>query len=112
MYLIFLNSQLLGYTYNKVAVIALIRVNNKFDKLPLKTVKAPDDYLVGAVKTSYHIDNLVKWYKNHGYNKYMWKYIVYNRGIIPEFSLRFIGEFHDTMCAIYDKYYEEYVANV
>ena len=23
-----------------------------------------------------------------------------------------IREFHDTMCAIYDKYYEEFVANV
>lgn len=112
MYLIFLNSQLLGYTYNKLAVIALIRVNNRFDNLPLKIKETPDNYPVSGVKTSYHIDNIVKWYENHGYDKYMWKYIVYNRGIIPEFSLRFIGEFHDTMCAIYDKYYEEYVANV
>ena len=98
MYLILLDSELLGYTYNKLAVLAFIKVNNR-SKTPLNISikRVPDNHLVKGVKTEMHIENLVNWYSRNGYDLYLWKYISYNRKMVPKFSYSFIYNFHKIM---------------
>lgn len=98
MYLIILDSKLLGYTYNKLAVIAFMRLNDK-SKTPLNVTikKVSDDYPIKGVKTKNHLENLVEWYSKNGYDLYLWKYISYNRNIITKFSYSFIYNFHKIM---------------
>lgn len=98
MYLILSNSELLGYTYNKLAVIAFMRLVNK-SKTPLDITikKTSDSYPIKGIKTKEHLENLVNWYRRNGHDYYLWKYISYNRNIIPKFSYSFMGNFHKIM---------------
>ena len=63
MYLIFNESKLIGYTYNKLALITLLKMNKDSieGKLSL-TVKEVDDknlpFKEGIVKSKSHIENL------------------------------------------------------
>ena len=98
MYLLFSNSQLIGYSYNAMAVKVLEELCKKQkEAFPLNVVETSDTTLLKehVVKDPGHIENLVRWYSKNGYSFYYWKYIQYNRNAIKEFSIDFIREFHN-----------------
>lgn len=94
MYLIFNESKLIGYTYNKLALVTLLKMNKDSIKGKLLlTVKEVDDkdlpFKEGVVKSKSHIENLVNWYESRG-DLGLWKYIQYDRSFITKFSYSFM----------------------
>lgn len=101
MYLIFNESKLIGYTYNKLALATLLKLNKDSIKGKLSlTVKEVDDknlpFKEGVVKSESHIENLVNWYESRG-NWGLWKYIQYDRSFITKFSYSFMYKFERLM---------------
>lgn len=101
MYLIFNESKLIGYTYNKLALVTLLKMNKDSIKGKLLlTVKEVDDkdlpFKEGIVKSESHIENLVNWYESRG-NWGFWKYIQYDRSFITKFSYSFMYKFERLM---------------
>lgn len=101
MYLIFNDSKLIGYTYNKLALVTLLKINEECStgKLILSVKKVNDrdlPFKEGVVKSESHIENLVNWYEKRG-EWGLWKYIQYDRKFIPKFSFSFMYRFERLM---------------
>lgn len=101
MYLIFNEGKLIGYTYNKLALTTLLKMNKDSVKGKLSlTVKEIDNknlpFKEGVVKSESHIENLVNWYESRG-NWGLWKYIQYDRSFITKFSYSFMYKFERLM---------------
>ena len=101
MYLIFNEGKLIGYTYNKLALTALLKMNKDRVKGKLSlTVEEIDNknlpFKEGVVKSESHIENLVNWYESRG-NWGLWKYIQYDRSFITKFSYSFMYKFERLM---------------
>lgn len=101
MYLIFNESKLIGYTYNKLALTTLLKMNKDSIKGKLSlTVKEVDDknlpFKEGVVKSESHIENLVSWYESRG-DWGLWKYIQYDRRFITKLSYSFMYKFERLM---------------
>lgn len=101
MYLIFNEGKLIGYTYNKLALTTLLKMNKDSVKGKLSlTVKEIDNknlpFKEGVVKSESHIENLVNWYESRG-NWGLWKYIQYDRSFITKFSCSFMYKFERLM---------------
>lgn len=95
MYLINYQGQLLGYTYEAMAIAALMKVMQEREFTGISYEKVDDNLpMLGDVcKSRGHIENLVRFYAREGYSCYYWKYIQYNRNLIPKFSQDFIERF-------------------
>lgn len=98
LFLIYLNDDLFAYSYNDDAVVTLLRVTEGQLALRVETVTTDNIPLKKEIiKSKEHIENLVTWYRINGYQWYKWKYVQYNRNLIPHFSLSFMEKFHNTM---------------
>lgn len=101
MYLIFNDSNLIAYTYNKLALVTLLKLNKEcsINKLTLSVREVNDTNLPfkeGVVKSKSHIENLVNYYEKRG-EWGLWKYIQYDRRFIPKFSFNFMYRFERLM---------------
>lgn len=101
MYLIFNDSNLIGYTYNKLALVTLLKLNKEcsIGKLTLSVREVNDinlPFKEGVVKSKSHIENLVNYYEKRG-EWGLWKYIQYDRRFIPKFSFNFMYRFERLM---------------
>lgn len=107
MYLITLNNQLLGYTYNKIALAAFLQVCREQSIYP--TYKECSDALPtkeGFVKTKEHIENLVNWYSRQPNNTiYYHHYIRLNTNLITSISYEFREKLHE-------KYYKLFMTSL
>lgn len=93
MYLIFNGKKLIGYSYDEIAIQAF----KKLADFDYNIVKVEDSTPLkdGMVKTPEHINNLVSFYKKAGYEYTAWKYIQYNREVIPHFRYDFMKRFEE-----------------
>ena len=94
MYLIFNGKRLIGYSYDEVAIQAFKKLAD-FD-YNIAKVEDSIPFKNGVVKTPEHIKNLVAFYKKLGYEYTAWKYIQYNRQVIPHFRYDFMEKFEET----------------
>ena len=94
MYLIFNGKKLIGYSYDDVAIKAFKKLAD-FD-YNIARVEDSTPFRNGVVKTPEHIKNLVAFYKKLGYEYTAWKYIQYNRQVIPHFRYDFMEKFEET----------------
>lgn len=99
-----INSQygLLGYTYDEIAVKALLSmsVNNFNLEVIIKDINhdvLPENT---SIKTKKHLENLSTFYKNLGYEFYTWKLIQFNRSLIPTFDYSFYKKFQEVYADI------------
>lgn len=94
-----INSQygLLGYTYDKIAVKALLSMTINSFELEVIVKDIDQDILPAnvSIKTKKHLENLSAYYKNLGYEFYSWKLIQFNREIIPTFKYTFYKKFQE-----------------
>lgn len=99
-----INSQygLLGYTYDEIAVKALLSmsVNNFNLEVIIKDINhdvLPENM---SIKTKDHLKNLSTFYKNLGYEFYNWKLIQFNRTLVPTFDYSFYKKFQEVYADI------------
>lgn len=111
MYLIIKDQQLLGYTYEKLALAAFMQVCKKHgveitykecsDDLPMKNK---------LVKTREHIKNLVDWYSRQpDHTCFYHHYVRLNTNVITTISLEFKRELHK---AYYELFLKDLTENL
>ena len=105
MYLIFKENQLLGYTYEKLALAAFMKVCKEHnEKVSFK--ECPEDVLMkkGVVKSQEHIRNLVTWYsKQPASTCWYHHYIRMNTKLLQNISWEFRREVHKAYSDLYMK---------
>jgi hypothetical protein len=96
MYLIIKDNQLLGYTYEKLALAAFMQVCKRHG-VTVSYKECPEDVLMkkGIVKTKEHIEHLVTWYSQQPEHTIWYHhYIRLNTNLIPQISWEFRKEVH------------------
>lgn len=111
MYLIIKDSHLLGYTYEKLALAAFMKVCKEHG-ITVGYKEYPEDVLVkkGFVKTKEHIENLVTWYSRQP-EQTIWyhHYIRLNTKLIIDIGWEFRKELHK---AYYDLFIKDLLEDV
>ena len=114
MFLIFKDSQLLGYTYEKLALAAFMKVcKNHGTTVTYRVVSDETPQKIPLVMTRDHIENLVTWYSRQPeHTCWYHHYIRLNTKLITAISMEFRREVHKEYYDLFLKDLTEDIADL